>query len=138
MPDEGLGVLVPGDDPRVEVGGQIFDAAVSGSLEPFAGEFGEPALDEVQPRGAGRRECQLPRAQNPANFLTRDTLKDRSSHQTRGASVRRHALNVVHNTTTLVGLFDAGNPHACHVGEVRCGDRDLDGPGDPILLDGEE
>lgn len=43
MPDERLGVLVPG--------GEVFGAAVSGSLELLGGELGEPAFDE---RGAIR------------------------------------------------------------------------------------
>ena len=32
---------------------------MGGALELFGGQFGEPPLDEVQPRGTGRREVKL-------------------------------------------------------------------------------
>jgi hypothetical protein len=49
VPDERGRVLMPGVGPCGDVGGELFDAAVRGSLELLGGERGEPALDEVHP-----------------------------------------------------------------------------------------
>jgi len=49
-PDEGLGVFVPFVDPLADVGFEVGDAAVGGAAELAVGEFGEPALHQVQPR----------------------------------------------------------------------------------------
>jgi hypothetical protein len=37
VPDEGLRVVVPRGDPRLEIGSEFFDAAVNAALEPFLG-----------------------------------------------------------------------------------------------------
>ena len=51
--------MVPGRDPGVDVGLQGVDAGMDTTLEQLGGEFGEPALDLVQPRGTGRDEMQV-------------------------------------------------------------------------------
>jgi hypothetical protein len=45
VPDERDRVLVPVVDPRLDVGGELFDAAVGGSLQLLGGQRREPALD---------------------------------------------------------------------------------------------
>jgi hypothetical protein len=49
VPDKGFGLVVPGCDPVVEISGEFFDVVVGGALQHFAGEFREPAFDEVEP-----------------------------------------------------------------------------------------
>ena len=58
MPDERLGVVVPGFDPVIEVGGDRGHGCVRGSLQQFAGDFREPAFHEVQPAAARGREME--------------------------------------------------------------------------------
>ena len=67
-PHERTRVLVPGLDPGVDVGGQLFDVAMRGALELLGRERGEPALDEVHPRTVGRGEVEMEAAvpQQPA------------------------------------------------------------------------
>lgn len=58
-PDEGLGVSVPLVDPAAQVSFE-FDHAAMGRAAQFAvGQFGEPALDQVEPGGAGGGEVQV-------------------------------------------------------------------------------
>ena len=58
-PGEGLPALVV----RVDVGQdgvpQLGDAGVGSALERFLGEQPEEALDQVEPRGVGRREMKV-------------------------------------------------------------------------------
>ena len=58
-PDERLRVLVPGFDPGADVGFEFFDAAVGAAAQFAVGQLGEPAFDEVEPRGVGRGEVQV-------------------------------------------------------------------------------
>jgi hypothetical protein len=55
----GFGAGVPRLDPGVHVGFEVGDAVVGGAAEFAVGELGEPALDEVEPGRAGRREVQV-------------------------------------------------------------------------------
>jgi hypothetical protein len=57
VPDEGLGVFVPGCDPSVEIRAERGDGSVRGALQQLAGELGEPAFDQVE-LGA-RRGCEM-------------------------------------------------------------------------------
>ena len=58
-PDEGLGVVVVGLDEGGNVGLEFVDAAMDAALDLLVGEQREPALDLVEPGGAGRREMQV-------------------------------------------------------------------------------
>jgi hypothetical protein len=47
---KGAGIVVPGLDPGADVGVELTHGAVVGTAaQLFGREFGEPALDEVQP-----------------------------------------------------------------------------------------
>jgi hypothetical protein len=52
-PHERLWVLVPGDDPGADIAFEGVHAATVVALEEWAGEFGEPAFDLVDPTGIG-------------------------------------------------------------------------------------
>jgi hypothetical protein len=58
-PGEGFGVGVPFVDPLADVGFEFGDAAVGGTRRLRVVQFGEPALDQVEPRRAGWGEVQL-------------------------------------------------------------------------------
>src|SRR5437879_10751393 len=58
MPDERFGVVVPVGDPRADRADEFADGAVGASFDPLRGEFGEPALDEVEPGAVGRGEVK--------------------------------------------------------------------------------
>src|SRR5581483_8406731 len=58
VPDVGAGVVVPAGDPGADGGDELSDRAVGAALDPFGGELGEPALDEVEPGAVGRGEVQ--------------------------------------------------------------------------------
>ena len=58
-PHERLGVLVPFVDPAADVAFQVDDGVVCGTAEFAGGQFGEPALDEVEPGRRGRGEVQV-------------------------------------------------------------------------------
>src|ERR1035437_7351648 len=71
VPDERLGVLVPGLDPRSYVGGEFFGVAVSGALQFLCGERGEPPFHKVHPRPVRRSEMEVESAvaeQPPLNL----------------------------------------------------------------------
>ena len=51
-------MVIPGRDPRLRIAFQLFDAPMGGPLELFRGQFREPPLYEIQPRGTGGREMQ--------------------------------------------------------------------------------
>src|SRR5581483_10213498 len=53
VPDVGAGVVVPAGDPGADGGDELSDRAVGAALDPFGGELGEPALDEVEPGAVG-------------------------------------------------------------------------------------
>ena len=58
VPDVGLGVFVPVGDPGADRGDEVADRAVGAAFDPFRGQLGEPALDEIQPGAVGRREVE--------------------------------------------------------------------------------
>lgn len=58
-PDEGPGLVVPVGQPGPDVAFEGLDGAVYSALEFLLCEFGEPPLDQVQPRRAGRCEVQV-------------------------------------------------------------------------------
>src|SRR5665647_2465589 len=57
-PDEGARVFVPVRQPVADVGAQLAHRTVDAAARLARGQLGEPALDEVQPRGAGGGEVQ--------------------------------------------------------------------------------
>jgi len=59
-PGEGLGLLVVGGDEAVDGGLEVYDALEDAAPEPAFGEYGEEALDRVEPGGAGRGEVEGP------------------------------------------------------------------------------
>src|SRR5205823_8543717 len=67
-PDVGSGVLVPGGDPISDVAFEGPDAGVGAAADLLGREFGEPPLDQVEPRPGGRREVEMEAgmAQQPA------------------------------------------------------------------------
>ena len=58
-PDEGLGGGVVGVDKRADVRLQLPRRGMYAPAELLACQFGEPALDLVEPRGRGRRKVDL-------------------------------------------------------------------------------
>ena len=56
VPDIGPGVLIPVGDPGADRGGEFLDRAVGTAGEPFAGEFAEPALHQIEPGAVGGGE----------------------------------------------------------------------------------
>ena len=58
-PHERSWVLVPGLDPVPDVGFEGLDVLVHPALEQLGGRLGEPALDLVEPGGAGRNEVHV-------------------------------------------------------------------------------
>lgn len=61
-PYEWFGVVVPVLDPPVDAVSELGHGPEAGVGERFAGQHGEPGFDQVQPRGRGRREVQVPTA----------------------------------------------------------------------------
>src|SRR5260370_41699437 len=57
-PDEGLRVRVGLGDEAVEGGLEVDDRAKDTALEAAPGEFGEEALDGIEPRARGRGEVE--------------------------------------------------------------------------------
>ena len=49
-------VVIPGVDPGADVSLQGVDAGMDTPLQQLGGELGEPALNLIEPRGAGRNE----------------------------------------------------------------------------------
>ncbi len=62
VPDEGLGVVVPVLGPELDGVDELIEAGEAAAAEASIGQGFEPALDEVQPGRAGRREVQVQRA----------------------------------------------------------------------------
>src|SRR3954453_10553643 len=60
LPDERFGIVVPVLDPGLEGGDELVAAIEGSAAEPPLGQQLEPALDQVQPRAARRREVQMP------------------------------------------------------------------------------
>jgi len=58
-PHKRLGILVPGRNPRADVGLQGRDAGVHPALEQLGGQLSKPALDLIEPGGAGRDEMHM-------------------------------------------------------------------------------
>jgi hypothetical protein len=58
-PNEGFWALVMHADVLTDGGFQLFDAAESTPSNAFVGEFGEPALHQVDPRTVGGREVDV-------------------------------------------------------------------------------
>ena len=71
-------VVVPAVDPLGDRRLELFGRAVGPTPQPFVGELGEPALDEVHPRAVGRREVQVEArvAHEPAMDLWRLVGRD--------------------------------------------------------------
>jgi hypothetical protein len=59
-PTIGLWILVVGSDEGGDVGLQFGDGAMDTSLQLLSRQFGEPALDLVDPGCGGRREMHMP------------------------------------------------------------------------------
>src|SRR5207302_8350278 len=59
VPYERCGVLVPGGSPRLDVGREVLDVAMSAALQLLGGERRKPAFDEVHPRSVGRGEVEM-------------------------------------------------------------------------------
>src|SRR5260221_6234787 len=57
-PDEGLRVMVGLGDEAVDGGLEVDDRAKDAALEAAPGEFGEEALDGIEPRARGRGEVE--------------------------------------------------------------------------------
>lgn len=60
FPDEGLGVVVVFCDVAVDGCLQVADRAKDAAFQPATGQFGEEALDGVEPRARGGREVEGP------------------------------------------------------------------------------
>jgi len=58
-PAKGLGVVVPVGEVAGDGAFQPADAVKAAAADGLGGNQGEPALDQVEPRGAGRREVQM-------------------------------------------------------------------------------
>jgi hypothetical protein len=58
-PAEGLGIVVPVGEAAGDRPFQTMDAVEAAAPNRLAGNRGEPTLDQVEPRGAGRGEVQL-------------------------------------------------------------------------------
>src|SRR5262245_52064803 len=58
-PSEGLGVLVPVRDEAMNGALKLPDRVEAPASDGLLGDEAEPALDEIEPRGAGRREVQV-------------------------------------------------------------------------------
>src|ERR1700687_205123 len=58
-PNEGCGIFVVDLDKLADRRFQILHAAKHTTSNPFVGEFGEPALNQVDPRTVGRREVNV-------------------------------------------------------------------------------
>ena len=57
-PGEGFGIIVGLDDEAVDGGLEVDDTSKDAALESPLGEFGEEALDGVEPRARGRGEVE--------------------------------------------------------------------------------
>src|SRR5262245_48384988 len=58
-PDEGLGVAIVMRDVFLDGANQFREAAEGATSNALPGDLGEPALDEIQPRGAGGHEVPV-------------------------------------------------------------------------------
>lgn len=58
-PDEGHGVFVVGSDERIDVVLELGDGGERGAGQRFTLQDGEPDLDLIEPRGAGRGEVEM-------------------------------------------------------------------------------
>src|ERR1700693_1517578 len=58
-PDEGLGIVVGFSEVAVNGGLEIDDTAEDATLEPLPGQFGEEALDRIEPGRRGRGEVEM-------------------------------------------------------------------------------
>ncbi len=59
MPGVGAGILVPSVDPVLDRVSEFGDRAVGAASDPFGGEFGEPAFDQVEPGAVGGGEVDV-------------------------------------------------------------------------------
>ena len=58
-PHKRLGIFVVNFDVRFDGFDQVFDAFKHPATDAFAGNFTEPPLDQIEPRGTGRDKVQM-------------------------------------------------------------------------------
>src|ERR1035437_6646777 len=105
-PDVGTWVLVPGGDPRSNVAFERNDTAVRAAANLLRREFGEEALDEVQPRRARWREVQVEARMSDEPILDRRGLVGRVvvEHEVHGERARHLVVNA------LEGILELDRP----------------------------